>query len=198
MNLWIEIHYVRVCSLFLLPLCSFKTHGRKIRVISKFACRPIPTRWKNLPPTSLPHTAHKPNTTTHPRTLPHHWCTCTTTLASTTHVYHSIACPSEYRDVICRLQYSTVNRLQVCKHIRSTWCCIATAMNMPPSFNDIIQQATTHRTLTIAIPIVTIMKSWHQYISLATPTTHLNLWTLCWRMDDGDAICFRWWTHTTI
>ena len=47
----------------------------------------------------------------------------------------------------------------------------AIAVIMPPSFDDtIIQQATTHRELTIAIPIMTIMKSWHQYISSSAPT----------------------------
>ena len=65
----------------------------------------------------------------------------------------------------------------------------AIAVIMPPSFDDtIIQQATTHRELTIAIPIMTIMKSWHQYISSSAPTMWpLNLWTRYWKMDDGAA-----------
>ena len=149
-----------------------------------------------------PHfSAHKPNTTTHlryPRTLPSSWCTCTTTLGSTTRVYHSIACHSLSRVERHRLQIAISQQIAIANTQEASWYYIATVMIMPPSFADtIIQQATTHRKLTIAIPIVTIMKSWHQYISSSTPTMWaLNLWTWCWRMDDGDAIRLRWYEHT--
>ena len=150
-----------------------------------------------------PHfSAHKPNTTTHlryPRTLPSSWCTCTTTLGSTTRVYHSIACHSLSRVERHRLQIAISQQIAITNTQEASWYYIATVMIMPPSFADtIIQQATTYRTLTIAIPLVTIMKAGINISLASTPTTHLNLWTLCWRMDDGDAIRFRWWTHTTI
>ena len=145
---------------------------------------------KELPPTSLLCTQTKHNNSP---TLPTHTTLimmyCTTTLGSTTRVYHSIACHSLSRVERHRLQIAISQQIAIANTQEASWYYIATVMIMPPSFdNNIIQQATTHRKLTIAIPIVTIMKSWHQYISSSAPTMWpLNLWTRYWKMDDGAA-----------
>ena len=87
---------IPISSLIILSLtCSrsliFKRHGRKIRVTSKICFRHV----KELPPTSLLCTQTKHNNSP---TLPTHTTLimmyCTTTLGSTTRVYHSIACHS--------------------------------------------------------------------------------------------------------
>ena len=140
-----------------------------------------------------PHfSAHKPNTTTHlryPRTLPSSWCTCTTTLGSTTRVYHSIACHSLSRVERHRLQIAISQQIAIANTQEASWYYIATVMIMPPSFADtIIQQATTHRKLTIAIPIVTIMKSWHQYIS-SYSTHHVSTQSVNLMLEDGRRGC---------
>ena len=140
----------------------------------------------NLPPTSLLCTQTN-NTTTLTRTLPSSWCIALLPLDEPYPAYHSIACHSLSRVerhhlvAICYLSKIAIANTQ--ENIN------AIAVIMPPSFDDtIIQQATTHRKLTIAIPIMTIMKSWHQYISSSAPTMWpLNLWTRYWKMDDGAA-----------
>ena len=138
----------------------------------------------NLPPTSLLCTQTN-NTTTYNNSHTHTtliWCTCTTTLGWT--ILPTTLLLLVIRDIIwlqCYLSKIAIANTQ--ENIN------AIAVIMPPSFDDtIIQQATTHRKLTIAIPIMTIMKSWHQYISSSAPTMWpLNLWTRYRKMEDGAA-----------
>ena len=181
-------------SSILAPARSFKTHGRKIRVISKNL---LPT------PTHDERTCHQPhlycklhtNQTqqlTHAH-YPHHDVLALLPLdqppMSTTLLLASLSRVERHG---CRLQYSTVNRLQVQTHKKHAMLhchCheyAAIIRRYYYSTGNNVSYINCNSNSDHYEKLASI------YISCLYPHhTSQSVNFMCWRMDDGDAIRFR-------